>query len=1328
VPRREREKLLRLRLPIIAVMLVFLLTLILVVVAPLVFAGGAVVWTDKEDYAPEETVTIFGSGFLPNAQVTVSVTRPDSHVDTIYAVTDEYDNFTCTYQLDGIEGVYTVTATDGTNTATTTFTDTARYFTATISPTTALTGETKQYTINITNDLSSSSGVVLGSAKITVPSGFTSVSIISVSYPSGKPWNAVLESGYIKLNTTSDSYRLSRGESVLVTFSATAPATAGTYEWTTSAWTDRSYRSGVGKFTIKGPQPKVTVTAPSTVNITVTSSPATGSGFVKVDGTPITTPTMFTWTVGSTHTLEALSPVSGGTDIRYVWTSWSDGGSQTHAYMVPSSSETVTAYYKTQYQVTFAQTGLDDTATGTVVTINGVGKTKADLPLTDWFDSGTTYSYSSVVSSTVADKRFRLDSVTGPASPITSSGTVTSDYVPQYKVTFAQSGLDNTASGTVVTVSGTPKTYGDLPFKIDWLDDGSSLAFEYSDIVASSVSGKRFKLVSVSHTSPLTVTAPTTVTGTYKIQYQITVTASPSQALGGTFKVTYTSCGTTYNSVEKTTSWTEWVDADTTVTVTEPQDIINIASGTRLKFDNYSPSSSVTMDGAKTITLVYKTQYYLTVNTNPAEVLTLNPTAVSGQGWYDSGTTATVDAVQNVDKVAGQSRYDFRSWTDATPTGVGNQATVLMDGPKTATANYQLQYYLTVTSPYGTTGGQGWYDKDATAYATVTPLVVSGPTGVQYVFTHWSGDATGTTSPSDPITMDGPKTAVANWKTQYKLIVRTSGLGTKTTNVYNGTTVLGTASDSTPFEAWYDANSLIQLDIDSPINNDPTKYVFTEWTGDASGSSRPVSVTVNSPKDITAHYSTQCKVTFTQTGLDSSATGTVVTINGNAKTFADLPYTVWVDYGTVITYSYSNEVSSSTTGKRFILTGVDGPSSPITVTSTVTVTGNYKTQFAIAFSQSGVGSDFTGTVLIVDGTGYSVSTLPVSFWWDASSVHNFAFQSPLVVTANAKQYVWTSTTGLSTLQSGSITVSASGSVAGNYKTQYYLNVASPYDSPTPTSGWFDSGTPITASVTSPVSGPTGTRYVCTGWTGTGSVPASGTGTTVSFTINAPSSITWNWKTQYLLTVVTDPSGLSPQPTRNPAGESGPANGWWYDSGTSVTLTAQAVSGYTFDYWDVDGPSKGSGVNPITVVMNEPHKATAHYVTAVPPLSVSISPLSASILVGQSVPFNSTVSGGTQPYKYQWYLNDDPVSGANQSSWTFTPTATGRYYVYLKVTDDKGNTAQSETAVVYVGTIPVGGYTISITKQTSQSTSQITAYAALTLLFAAMLSLTKRKRK
>jgi hypothetical protein len=186
-------------------------------------------------------------------------------------------------------------------------------------------------------------------------------------------------------------------------------------------------------------------------------------------------------------------------------------------------------------------------------------------------------------------------------------------------------------------------------------------------------------------------------------------------------------------------------------------------------------------------------------------------------------------------------------------------------------------------------------------------------------------------------------------------------------------------------------------------------------------------------------------------------------------------------------------------------------------------------------------------------------------------------------------FVWGYTTGHIVWSSPAV---AGGMVyVGSYDGKVYafgptmlqLAVVSAYDSPSPTSGVFTYGTSITASVTSPVAGPAGTQYVCTGWTGTGDVPASGTGTTLTFTITQNSSITWNWKTQYYLTVKTIPTGAA-----TIAGQG------WYDALGPATLSAPPVSGiYHFRGWDVDGTMQGN-TNPISVQMNGPHTATAHY--------------------------------------------------------------------------------------------------------------------------------------
>jgi hypothetical protein len=85
----------------------------------------------------------------------------------------------------------------------------------------------------------------------------------------------------------------------------------------------------------------------------------------------------------------------------------------------------------------------------------------------------------------------------------------------------------------------------------------------------------------------------------------------------------------------------------------------------------------------------------------------------------------------------------------------------------------------------------------------------------------------------------------------------------------------------------------------------------------------------------------------------------------------------------------------------------------------------------------------------------------------------------------------------------------------------------------------------------------------------------------------------------------------------------------------------------------------------------------------PALSASINPKLTSIVLGQTVSFNSTVSGGWGGYNYQWYENGTSVPSANTQNWNFTPAAFGSYTIYLNVTDSVGNTVISNKASVTV---------------------------------------------
>jgi hypothetical protein len=97
-------------------------------------SGNESVTTDNDDYPPESTVLVSGSGYGPGCRLLVEVTRPDGSIvrgDGTFSpgvddvVTSAAGTFTYAYQLDGIEGTYRirVLGDDGVSRATATFTD-----------------------------------------------------------------------------------------------------------------------------------------------------------------------------------------------------------------------------------------------------------------------------------------------------------------------------------------------------------------------------------------------------------------------------------------------------------------------------------------------------------------------------------------------------------------------------------------------------------------------------------------------------------------------------------------------------------------------------------------------------------------------------------------------------------------------------------------------------------------------------------------------------------------------------------------------------------------------------------------------------------------------------------------------------------------------------------------------------------------------------------------------------------------------------------------------------------------------------------------------------
>jgi hypothetical protein len=1085
--------------------------------------------------------------------------------------------------------------------------------------------------------------------------------------------------------------------------------------------------------------------------------------------------------------------------------------------IVVTSPATISASYVTQYLVTFAQTGLDSTATGTVVTVNGTAKTYSQLSFNWWVDSSSmvTYFYNPTVASTDTGKQFKLTGIHCPTSPFVVTGpvTITGSYCIQYKVTFTHTGLDATASGTVVTVKGNPKAYSDLPY-IAWFDSGTSITYSYTDPVLSATSGKRFRLISTTGPgSPFTVSGSVTVTGNYKIQYRVTfdqtgvgaaysgtvvnvdaanynvaslpvsfwwdqssthsfsffsplvvnasmqyswtstsglsslqsgtLTASASGSIVGNYAVAncitfdqtgvnpdYTGTvvevdGTPYGLGALPVSFTWQIGSVHSFTFHSPLVAsVNVKQYVWTSTSGLSTlqSGSITVAAYGSIVGNYKTQYYLNLATSPPGVG--SPSAV---GWYDSGTYAAISTPETVDIVPGASRYKFSNWTTVDMSEIVNASapatTVLMDTGKTVTANYTIQYKITFSQSgvgsflgavvnvdgtdyfVGTLPVSYWWDAGSSHLFTFqSPLVIT--TSLQYV---WASTSGLTTLQTGTLTISGSGTVTGNYSPQTSFQVTFDQTGVAAD--FNDTVVTIDGVDynvmQLPVSFWWSTGSSHTFSFASPLTvNAEKRYVWTTTTG--LSSLQTGSISASSTGSVIGNYKTQYYVSLATDppGVASPSGAGWYDVNTNA---------------TVTTPGFIDIVPGSS---RYRFNGwetaniseiADPSRSPTTVVvdEGKTVIATYVVQYVVTFDETGVGSDFTGSILTVDGIDYNLTQMPVSFHWDNGTTHNFDFKSYLLVTPNAKRYVWDTTTGISTSQSDSIVITNFGTITGNYKIQYYLTVATnpPGIATIPGEGWYNT------SSSAALNAPTLTNYTFNYWIVNG-VPQGAGVQSITLTMNSPNNAQAYYSTisPYTLTVTTTLGG-----TTNPS-----PGVYSYSAGQMVQVTAIPNSGYVLNHWELDGTNVSSSNNPYTVTMNADHTLKAVFSSTPPPPSVSIDPMTATVTLGQSVSFTSMVSGGTQPYSYQWYLNGAPVPGATSNTWSFTPPASNAYFVYLKVTDANSNTVVSDTAEITVVSTAVGGYSVPLHRQTPAS--YIAAYMILIGLFSTVLVTVKRKRK
>ncbi len=640
-----------------------------------------------------------------------------------------------------------------------------------------------------------------------------------------------------------------------------------------------------------------------------------------------TAPHTFFWTEGSIYYLKAESPQPFSQGSRYVFSSWSDGAEDiARNYHVPGANDNLSINFKEQYylsldtphgnpqgegwydenqNVSFSVTtpdvdsttrylfnswggdysGADPSGSVTMESpkiITASWDTQYYLTLNSpygnpqgekWYDSDTTASFS--LTSPIGDNltRYFFDHWSGDYSGTATSGSVIMD---DAKIINA-----HWITRHYLSLSEQPDEGGDITPSPpgSWYEEDSEVGLNASAAEGYKFTGWSGDLSSTESSVIITVSKPKDITANFKKEIQVTITTDPPG-------LEFTADDTLYTD-SHTFTWLEdsehYLDADS---------VQSLDNRTRYKFNTWSNQGekrqlyTVPLTNS-TVTARYFTQYYLIVNSSYG-----NP---EGERWYNRDSTAVI----SVDRYHydDQTRHKFLNWSDDAQGDTSVVVLLIMDSPKTVTANWQKQHHLTVdNSGHGITQGDGWYKEGSEAVFSIAPPVITMEGDSQYVFVEWIGIGKGAYSGEDishTIIINNPVTEKARWDLQYKVT-------TSTVPAWGGSIQFSSGNE------WYNKGEQVTITA-KPAQN--TDYEFSYWSGDLSGNTNPADIFIDNPKNICAHFIIRGTVTVT-----TDPEGIPITVDGT--TYISPKQFKWIS-GTIHTIGTTDSYSPLS-GVKFI--------------------------------------------------------------------------------------------------------------------------------------------------------------------------------------------------------------------------------------------------------------------------------------------------------------------------------------------------------------------------------------------------------------------------
>ena len=279
---------------------------------------------------------------------------------------------------------------------------------------------------------------------------------------------------------------------------------------------------------------------------------------------------------------------------------------------------------------------------------------------------------------------------------------------------------------------------------------------------------------------------------------------------------------------------------------------------------------------------------------------------------------------------------------------------------------------------------------------------------------------------------------------------------------------------------------------------------------------------------------------------------------------------------------------NATTTENFTLTTAPTPTPTPVPTPTPTPTPT-----AVPTIQVTVQTNPSGLSFTVDGKIYTAAQ---TFSWASGSSHMIATTSPQNGDAGVR-FVWANWSGGGAI-SHTVTPTKNTAFTAKFTTQYYLTMThGTGGTVSPTSGWKNSGTPVSISAT-PTNN-TQVSYNFSGWTGSGADSYSGTNNPASITMNGPITETASFtQNPVQVTVQANPTNLSF--TVDGTSYSAAQTFSWASGSSHTIATASPQSGgtgiqYVWKNWSDNGVISHN-VSPTTNNTFTANFTTQYYLT------------------------------------------------------------------------------------------------------------------------------------